>query len=701
MDKDRSRIARFANYPENLEVDVQFTFTPHNRREVNLDTVVDDRYIPLGIHYSISVLPENDYVPRVADSRVGYFVTAHKDFSDDSATNYFVRYINRWHLEKADSTAAVSDPVTPIVYYVDHTVPEIYRPYVKAGIEAWQTAFEAAGFSNAIVARDPPDDPDFNPEDVRYSTIRWITSDQPAFGATGPSRVDPRTGQILDADILFEDIMVQSFRRAYTRYVSTRAMTTAETVEDLYLDPVLKRLMDSGALGNDARGSLCTVGQGFASQASLLPLALLAQGMLAPGEEVPIEYVGEGLQWVVMHEVGHTLGLRHNFKSSLDTPFEMLNDRAFVAENGMTGSVMDYVTANIDPDPQKQGYYYGPGLGTYDYWAIGYGYTPFGATVPADEAGELMAMASESPAPGHTYATDEDTYPAGACDPGCNIFDLSSDPVAWAERQLALTDHLVTSPAIESMFLADGDEYAKLRNAMNAIFGSRFGAMTQAYKYFGGAHVSRDHYGTAGSSPPVSPVTREEQQRAFDLVVRSAFRDDAFQVSAEVLDRLALDRWSHWGTSAFSPSASYLFPIHGWASGFQTSAVNNLLSPYRLVRMQEAEYRWDDVMTMADLFDALTTEIWREVTHLSGDISSFRRSLQRAHLNRLMMLAVEAPGVTPEDAQALARLHLARLDAQLESYLEKVKTDDYVRAHLENARSAIDRALDPELVTDL
>src|SRR5262249_55497758 len=274
-----------------------------------LNTVPDDRYIAIGMHYSFSQLPEKPMVPRYADDRTGYFLTVKKDFSRDEKEHFFVRYVNRWRLEKKDPSAAGSEPVQPIVYYIDRTIPEKYRPYVKKGIESWQKAFEAAGFKNAIIAKDAPDDPDWDPEDVRYSTIRWITSSEPSFGAIGPSRVDPRTGEILDADILVEASIVQSYRNIYRRYAGPDATPRM----------ALPYRQLAGAPAGLPLQLRCDVGMAAADGGELMNIGMLADGSLPPGSPVPEEYLGQAITEVTMHEVGHTLGLRHNFRSSTST----------------------------------------------------------------------------------------------------------------------------------------------------------------------------------------------------------------------------------------------------------------------------------------------------------------------------------------------------------------------------------------------
>ncbi|MFI5372253.1 MAG: zinc-dependent metalloprotease, partial [Candidatus Eisenbacteria bacterium] len=479
FDKDRSALTSVKVFPENFEIETLLTYTPNDRTGLGLETVPDERYIPLSVHYSFSKLPDDPMPPRLADDRVGYFLTVKKDFGRDQNESFFVRYVNRWRLEKMDPTAAVSEVKKPIVYYIDKTVPAEYRPYVKKGIENWQKAFEAAGLKNAIVARDAPDDSTWDPEDVRYSTIRWITSSVPSFGAIGPSRIDPRTGEILDADILFEASFLQGFRNTYRRWSGPDAMAEA----------IFPSLVGGPSwLPLEQR---CDAGLGLMDGGSLMNVALHMDGTLPPGEPVPIEWIGDCLTWAVMHEVGHTLGLRHNFRSSTSTPMDKLDDAAWTKEHGLYSSVMDYPTPNVAVDHAKQGEYFSSTAGTEDIWAIRYGYTPSGSADPDQDHAFAAKIANESLEPGHEYSTDEDTYPADALDPRTNIYDLGSDPLMFAKERTSYLARLWRDPKFEERIVGADGELATLRRAMDNLLVQYGIALGHAVKYIGGQSVSR------------------------------------------------------------------------------------------------------------------------------------------------------------------------------------------------------------------
>jgi hypothetical protein len=381
-DAKKAYLASLTNFPTNTEIDTRLTYAAGRPETLFLPNVPDVRAIQVGVSWSIRELPAEPMMPRIADDRVGYFTTSHKDFTREKEDHFFVHYANKWRVEKKDPAAALSEVKTPIVFYIDNTIPDEYVPYMIRGVEFWQKAFEAAGFKNAILAKRAPtkeEDPNYNPVDARYNTIRWNTNDQVSYGAIGPSRVDPRTGEIIDADILFEHNIVASFGRSYRRLTSPRAalMQVDRNLKQLWMTPE-ERAKEEAFLNlpffKQKPYALCHADDCLQLGAEIMRLSMLANGVIENGGTVPTEYLGNALMWVTSHEVGHTLGLRHNFKSSGATPYDKLNDKSTIDNIGMTGSVMDYPSPNVSKDAAKQGYYYSPGVGTGDIWAIKWGY---------------------------------------------------------------------------------------------------------------------------------------------------------------------------------------------------------------------------------------------------------------------------------------------------------------------------------------
>lgn len=697
FDKDRSALGAVKAFPENAEIEALLTYTPTDRTNFGLDAVPDERFIPVTVHYSFSKLPDVPMVPRIADSRTGYFLTAKKDFGKDTAESFWVRYVRHWRLEKKDPNAAVSEVVKPITFYLDHTIPNEYRPYVRTGIENWQKAFEAAGLRNAIVAKDAPDDPNWDPEDVRYSTIRWITSNEPAFGAIGPSRVDPRTGEILDADILFEASFIQGFRNGYRRFSGPEAIGAQvlpqATQWPAFMDPDLR----------------CDAQTGMVDGGGLLHVGLLLDGLMPPGGPVPIDYVGKAIIWATMHEVGHTLGLRHNFRSSTATPLDRLNDAAWTGQHGLVSSVMDYASPNISADRSKQGEYYSSTVGDGDVWNIRYGYMPTGAKDPESDYAIIRAVADESTRPGNEFSTDEDTYPADALDPRTNIWDLGDDPLGFAKDRAAYLASLWKNPRFEERIVGPDGEYPVLRRAMDTVLGQYAISLGLAVKYVGGQYFSRNHRGQTDGKDPLVPVPAARQREALDFLSQRAFAADAFSLPPSMLNRMAQDRWSHWGVqNGFGGPLRLDYNFNDRALSIQNALLTGLLSPNLLARLRESESHATEPFRMSELFDRLTRSLWGEVGGASPvamkalDGLGTRRDVQRAYVDKLTALMLGNVSGAPDDARALSRLQLVRIDGRIsQAVAAKVPLGDYTRAHFLETRARIKRGLEASREADV
>jgi len=674
FDKSRSHLETIQSFPENVNIQARLTFK--NSEPGGPRTVPDTRYIPLSLFYTMVKLPEEPMTPRMADDRTGYFMTVHKDFTDDSDT-FFKRYVNRWRLECEGPAGSdgLCDPKEPVVYYIDHTVPDEYREAMMEGVEAWSDAFEAAGFRNAVQAKMLPEGA--MAEDIRYPTLRWNTSDQAGYGAIGPSVVDPRTGEILDADILFEANMLLNDKSEYREMVEPR-----EAIDEIF--NVSERELALMSKGVKTQSFYNEMNMQFELAQSLMA----ARGQLKPGDPVPKEFVDQALRWVTMHEVGHTLGLRHNFRSSVDTPLDKLYDESWAEKNGVFSSAMEYPTVNINPEGKSEdGYYYNPGVGSYDRWVISYGYTPDDA-----KAEEIARQAAEA---GHAYGTDEDASGPGAVDPHVNVFDLGADPLEWAKNRAGLLKTMI--PDIPDIALADNTPYFEATDLFQTYLFQYARAMAPAVKYIGGQHQYRDHVGDPEGRRPFVPVSREKQQEALDMIVEYAFSPDAVRLPQEVYQKMGADRWSHWGNSnTYSGRIDY--PLHQTLAGIQSSLLQQLFNPMRLSRIRDTEVKFgtDNTLTIPDLMSQVTSAVWDEVWSAPGsDIGSNRRDLQRAYLDQIIKLVVDAPGGTPADARSVARSQLKELNKKLDSRLTPPTFDfnDYTSAHLEESKARIEAAL--------
>jgi hypothetical protein len=683
-------------FAQNIELEVAATYASSGTME--LDTVPDSRGATINVHYSISALPQTGYQPRLADDRIGYFLTAVKDFSKKSDEDRFIRYVNRWDLQKDDPTAEISTPKKPITFYLEKTIPFKYRKPISDGILEWNKAFEKAGFYNAVQVIQQQDSDDFDPEDVRYNTFRWITSG--AGFAMGPSRVNPLTGQILDADIIFDADFVQFWKREYETF--TPATITAMTGGPFDLEgyhAAIDRLPSPQRHNYLCR---CELHSGMSREFALGATALLANAPAAVSGQQLDKLISQGLKEVVMHEAGHTLGLRHNFKSSSMLSLADMNDTEKTKQTGLTGSVMDYSPVNIVPKDMKQGDYYSTTIGPYDMWAIEYGYRPLpGGT--EGEANELRKIASRAAEPQLAYATDEDTRGIDP-DPQANRFDLGNDTIEYAKMRAKLIGELW--PTVIDRVTPDGDGYQRARQAFGVLLGNYGRAMHMASRQVGGILVNRDHKSDPNARAPFVVVPVGKQRDALAMIEENVLSDKPFNFPPELYNKLAATRWSHWG-SDMPDRVDYA--VHDVIGMWQDEILSQLMSSLTLERIHDSELKVpadQDALTTAELLSRLTAAIFAETGQIKpGEfsnrkpaISSLRRDLQRRYIKRLSSVAMGQTGA-PDDCRTVAASELSGLEQKIKQVLgnAELKLDTYTRAHLEDTAGLIRKVLDARL----
>lgn len=702
LDARKSYFGDVNSFPENIEIDSIYGFS--SLEGSNLIAVPDSRALTLKVHYSFSQLRENNgYIPRLADDRVGYFTTAFQDLSNNNAHESFVRYINRWHLEPSDPNALLSPPKKPIVYWIENAVPLEYRDAIREGVLMWNKAFEKAGFQNAIEVQEMPDDANWKPADVHYNTIRWFNSLDAGF-AKGPMRVNPFTGEILDADIIVDANMVRLVQQEYHALTEANSsLNTNSCQKNTKGREDAGKFLDKFASSSSAHffSSESCYGMESSNQAAMGALALSMLPETIFSSETIKQYVHQYLRSLIAHEVGHTLGLRHNFYGSTMLAPEELNNTEITHTKGLVGSVMDYVPVNIAPQGVQQGDYFPGVIGPYDEWAIEYGYKRFPSTVlevtiPESEKSFLDQIALESPQPELSYASDEDIWDIN---PLANVWDMSSDVLLYSQWQMDNARFMWQR--LDKGYLSKGESYSNLRLKFNKVLKYYFRNATLLSKYIGGQSFRRLHTSnnTAWAFVPVSLL---KQRQALTKLQEYVFANNAFSFSPQLLNQLAPSRWEHWGNSA--PNNRLDYPIHDRILSFQSTILRSLLASDRLNRLQDIELKTlpGEALSIPELFDTLQTGIWTEVfaPGKPKSISSIRRSLQREHLNILLQMMLGTTN-TPEDGRTLAWYELRQLQKAIDVKLKQLgeSLDVYTLAHLEASGDRITKALNAQLLS--
>jgi len=686
LDDDVVMVEKVKAFPENVEVVMTLP-----------DEARDGRFTSLA--YSLRALPHpqsDRYRPREADDRVGYFLTAVKDFTDDEAKgDRFVRYVNRWRLEKADPSLDASPVKEPIIFYVENTVPYRFRQAVQDGILEWNRAFREIGLQGAVVVRQQTDTEftELDPEDARYNFFRWIVSER-SF-AMGPSRVNPWTGQILDADIVFDESMVRHYLREYDVAIRTDARRL--------FPPGVERLLDAdparypfahvegerrGARLHAPEARFCNLGPGVAHQVGI---GLLA----AQGRGYPDGFVNALVKDVVMHEVGHTLGLRHNFKASTWRSLAEINsdERPGV----LCASVMDYNPINVVPDAgaETQGAYTNRTIGPYDEWAIRYGY----AIWPDEESGRRETVAAVA-SPQYAYGTDEDVR---GPDPHTTRWDLGRDPLQFARQRMDLAERLWGE--VVDRVVDEGEGYADARRAVDMLLYDYQQAGLLASRFVGGQHVHRDHKGDPDARDPIVPVPAAKQRAALALVCERLLDGQSFRLPPSLLRSLGKGNWRHWGSNDSRRPHSY--PYHRRVLDVQSWALFGLINPATLQRLIDTEAKAEpgaDRVTVPEVFDAVSDAVFGPIaegmqigpgTAAQPAIPTVQRNLQRHYVNELIAMLLEGSnGGTPAVVRNQARLELDRLRGLVADQGELTRLDPYSHGHLLELRERIGKALE-------
>ena len=652
LDRSKTKIRTIRNYPENTDVEVEYNYTSPSVINDGSNAVADGRNVSVKVYHSLIALPENDYEIRFDDPRVGYFTTQVEDQTSTTSTPYR-DLIHRWHLKKKDPTAEISEPVEPITWWIENSTPLEWRETIKNAVLQWNIAFEKAGFKNAMVVNVQPDDATWDAGDIRYNVLRWTSSPEPPFGGYGPSFVNPKTGQILGADIMLE----------FAHF------TNRVLYDKVYNLTSLQAPFEESEFHNNYK--YCSLGHELHLEVMFADAVIAASG----NSDLEMERVKkESMTALIMHEIGHTLGLNHNMKASQLYSIEQLNDAEFIKGKSLTASVMDYAALNVTRDRSKQGQYDDVAVGPYDLWAIQFGYKPFKSEM------ERQALLKESTKPEHIFGNDADDMrsPGKAIDPRVNTSDQSNDPIAWAIDRIELSNDLMKD--VKTRFTKTDASYQELRRVYYLLSNQKGSAANIISRFIGGVYVDRAMAGQEGGTQPYTPVSLKDQKRAMAALSKHVFAPNAFQAPNDLYNYLAMQRRGFNFNSPEDPK------IHNQILGYQKNVLNHLLHYNTLQRITDSEL-YGNEYSLSTFMTELNDAIFK--ADIYGNVNSFRQNLQLEYTRTLINI------ITGRQSD---RYHYNAKNMALYN-LNAIKTmaapsgDLASRAHKQHLRTLIDNAI--------
>ncbi|TCJ13536.1 DUF5117 domain-containing protein [Flaviaesturariibacter flavus] len=639
--------------------------------------ITDPRYVRVRLQHSFIELPKNDFRPRRDDPRVGYFIHQVNDQTSVSATPWR-DIIDRWNLVKKDPAAPVSEPVEPITFWIENTTPLEYRETVRAAVLKWNDAFEKAGFRNAVRVEQMPDTASWDPSDLRYNVIRWVSSAQPPYGAIGQYTTNPRTGQILGADVTIE------------WYTGSAAPVVGELLTGQPSTPlryaqadILRQAQDDNHTVRlseaEANHTLCSLADELKAQFITGSTLVDAAG----GSPKAIsEMHQQFLTYLVMHETGHVFGLNHNMKGSqLWSPAE-INNKELTRKWGLLGSVMDYPAINIAADPAKQGDFYTTKQGPYDDWAIQFGYTPFAESEEAEGVARILARSGD---PKLAFGNDGDDMrnPGKGMDPRAQINDLSNDAIGYAATRLQLVNGLI--PKLVDRYGRPGQSFAELRQRYNALQAQRQQMIGAVSRYVGGVYVDRSFPAEGAPRPrPFTPVPLDQQKRAVKVLNKYVFAPSAFSADTAILAWLQPQRRG-FNQGVYGDD----YKISNVVLSQQIAgALAHLLHPATLQRLTNSRL-YGNKYAPADLLQDLEQGIF--AADRAGAVNVFRQNLQTEYVRYLLEVVADRFSQYDAIAQAAALDAVQRIRRMEES---APSPNAETRAHRASLVYQIKKALD-------
>ena len=652
LSKEKSKIRNVRNYPKNTDIIVEYIYENSAPKNDGGAEVTDPRYITLVAQHTLMEAPETPMAPRFDDPRMGYFTHEVTDLSSTELLPYR-DMIRRFRLEKKHPTAELSEPVKPITFWLENTTPEEIRPIIKAAALQWNIAFEKAGFKNAVVVKIQPDDADWQAGDMRYNVIRWVSSPSRFYSGYGPSFIDPRSGEVLGADIMLEHAVIT--------------------------DQILtQQILGAGSLASSTENT-CNVAAEAHNNLLYGMTSLRALGANSAEQQRMLE---EFLYFLTLHEIGHTLGLTHNFRSShLHSLVDIFNPEKTYAE-GLLGSVMDYpaVAFNANNSDETNYQFWTKKPGPYDLWAIEYGYSLAQAGEKIEQE-RLNAILTRSTEPELAYANDgaDMRAPGKGIDPRVNIWDLSSDPIGFSEMQIEHVNYI--QEKLATKLLVEGESYEKLLIG-HRVSSYRLGrASSTLARFIGGVYVDRSMVGQPGATAPLTPVPEDDQRRALSIIEKYVFAPNAFDNFNVHANKLLPQRrgFSHYSKTE-DPK------LHKMVWAIQKDMLNQFMHRDLVERLLDSVH-YGNTYSLVDFYEELTAAIFS--ADLKSEVNTYRQNLQLGYVQRLLDMLNNSKFSPTAQSVALDRLRW------IDKAMAKNKRGNTAtKAHRQHVRYKIEKGLD-------
>ena len=594
ISKQKTRFKEIRNYPENTDVIVNYVYESKYPTTRGGNAITDSRSVSILVQHSLIKMPDTNYRPRLDDTRVGFFTTQSNHMTSIDQVNYR-DFINRWRLEKKDPDEHLSEPIKPITFWIENTTPIELRNIIKDGVESWNIAFEKAGFKNAIQVKVQPDTADWDAGDIRYNVLRWTSSPNPPWGGYGPSFVNPRTGEILGADIMLE-----------WTYITNRIVA-----KDLFVE--------TETYQHDHNHNNCYAAK-YQQIENFFGKNYIKSFNLS--NELEEDLVKQSLKRLVLHEVGHTLGLSHNFKGSLLLSNDELNDKNIVNEKGICSSVMEYPAINIVKDTANQGLFFDVNPGVYDIWAIEYGYSTY--QTQEQEKQYLSKILSRSIEKELAFANDafDMRSPGKGTDPNAMIYDLSNDPIQHSIDKIKMI--LKIAENLKENYIKNNDTYEELYRSYRTLLFSYYQSLNIISRQVGGVKVDLAHTKQNSISKPFESVDLKTQKQALNIISNYGF-SNKFLLQPDIIPFLQKQR------RGFSVSDDPR--IHELILRYQNRLLDHLLNSNVLKRITNSTLYGNDYNITSYMID-LRKSIFD--SDMSFNISTLRQNLQITYVNRLL-----------------------------------------------------------------